>query len=142
LILIPSDLLRKLTEMRIFETEMAEDELAQFLMDLFKAKDIELQGQGDDRPPGKIFIEGERLLILLSCKERVMIDRRVRNDIIILYDVLQAVTVPFPNSSCKKLLLQKTPLSYYPQSCSTKTMSSSSKLLFPTTPQSCSTKMM
>lgn len=51
------DLLSKLTEMRIFETEMAEDELAQFLVDLFKAKEVELttlEGITADRPPGMI----------------------------------------------------------------------------------------
>ena len=44
------DLLAKLTEMRIFETEMAHDELAQFLVDLFKAKETEL---GAPAGPGK-----------------------------------------------------------------------------------------
>lgn len=40
------DLLSKLTEMRIFETQMEEDELAQFLNDLFRAHDHENRGGG------------------------------------------------------------------------------------------------
>jgi len=47
------DLLRKLTEMRIFETEMAEDELAQFLMDMFRSKDEEL-GMSESRAAGTL----------------------------------------------------------------------------------------
>mmetsp|Transcript_24303 Transcript_24303/g.61120 ORF Transcript_24303/g.61120 Transcript_24303/m.61120 type:complete len:425 (+) Transcript_24303:149-1423(+) len=48
------DLLAKLTEMRIFETEMAHDELAQFLVDLFKAKETEL---GAPAGPGMLPVE-------------------------------------------------------------------------------------
>ncbi|CAD7958756.1 unnamed protein product, partial [Amoebophrya sp. A120] len=51
------DLLSKLTELRIFETEMAEDELAQFLVDLFKAKEVELGGSGGERPPGMLPVD-------------------------------------------------------------------------------------
>jgi len=38
------DLLHKLTSLRLLETEMEHDELAQFLMDLFKSKDTEMTG--------------------------------------------------------------------------------------------------
>jgi Ca2+-binding EF-hand superfamily protein len=38
------DLLQKLTSMRLLETELENDELAQYLMDLFKAKDTEMTG--------------------------------------------------------------------------------------------------
>ena len=59
------DLLRKLTEMRIFETEMAEDELAQFLMDLFKAKDVELMNVASEseRAPGTISADDVKELL-------------------------------------------------------------------------------
>merc|ERR1711904_1612 len=38
------DLLHKLTSLRLLETEMEHDELAQFLGDLFKSKDTEMTG--------------------------------------------------------------------------------------------------
>merc|ERR1719409_1557643 len=38
------DLLHKLTSLRLLETEMEHDELAQFLMDLFKSKDTDMTG--------------------------------------------------------------------------------------------------
>merc|ERR1719190_159318 len=38
------DLLQKLTSMRLLETELENDELAQYLMDLFKAKDTDMTG--------------------------------------------------------------------------------------------------
>merc|ERR1712072_707476 len=38
------DLLHKLTSLRLLETEMEHDELAQFLNDLFKSKDTEMTG--------------------------------------------------------------------------------------------------
>jgi len=38
------DLLRKLTSMRLLETELENDELLQYLNDLFKAKDTEMSG--------------------------------------------------------------------------------------------------
>merc|ERR1712232_1393603 len=38
------DLLRKLTSMRLLETELENDELAQYLVDLFKAKDTDMTG--------------------------------------------------------------------------------------------------
>jgi Ca2+-binding EF-hand superfamily protein len=38
------DLLQKLTSMRLLETELENDELGQYLTDLFKAKDTELSG--------------------------------------------------------------------------------------------------
>ncbi|CAD7967817.1 unnamed protein product [Amoebophrya sp. A25] len=48
------DLLAKLTEMHIFETQLENDELGQFLVDLFKAKEVEMQGLC---PPGMLPIE-------------------------------------------------------------------------------------
>merc|ERR1712039_1166725 len=44
------DLLQKLTSLRLLETELENDELAQYLIDLFKAKDTEMTGllQVDD----------------------------------------------------------------------------------------------
>merc|ERR1712224_638831 len=44
------DLLHKFTSLRLLETEMEHDELAQFLSDLFKSKDTEMTGHlhGDD----------------------------------------------------------------------------------------------
>ena len=61
------DLLSKLTEMRIFETEMAEDDLAKFLVELFKARETELEQQEEaeagaaaaaaERPPGMMHID-------------------------------------------------------------------------------------
>eukprot|EP00929_Paragymnodinium_shiwhaense_P120131 TRINITY_DN92014_c0_g1_i1.p1 TRINITY_DN92014_c0_g1~~TRINITY_DN92014_c0_g1_i1.p1 ORF type:complete len:429 (-),score=152.53 TRINITY_DN92014_c0_g1_i1:107-1393(-) len=39
------DLLRKLTSMRLLETELENDELLRYLSDLFKAKDSEMSGQ-------------------------------------------------------------------------------------------------
>merc|ERR1719262_962405 len=38
------DLLQKLTSLRLLETELENDELAQYLLDLFKAKDAEMTG--------------------------------------------------------------------------------------------------
>merc|ERR1712070_426356 len=38
------DLLQKLTSLRLLETELENDELAQYLTDLFKAKDTEMTG--------------------------------------------------------------------------------------------------
>lgn len=38
------DLLQKLTSLRLLETELENDELAQYLTDLFKARDIEMSG--------------------------------------------------------------------------------------------------
>lgn len=38
------DLLQKLTSLRLLETELENDELAQYLMDLFKARDVEMTG--------------------------------------------------------------------------------------------------
>merc|ERR1719261_971982 len=38
------DLLQKLISLRLLETELENDELAQYLMDLFKAKDVEMIG--------------------------------------------------------------------------------------------------
>jgi Ca2+-binding EF-hand superfamily protein len=38
------DLLQKLISMRLLETELENDELGQYLMDLFKAKDVEMVG--------------------------------------------------------------------------------------------------
>mmetsp|Transcript_85861 Transcript_85861/g.243484 ORF Transcript_85861/g.243484 Transcript_85861/m.243484 type:complete len:423 (-) Transcript_85861:123-1391(-) len=38
------DLLQKLTSLRLLETELENDELAQYLIDLFKAKDTEMTG--------------------------------------------------------------------------------------------------
>jgi len=38
------DLLQKLTSLRLLETELENDELAQYLVDLFKAKDTEMTG--------------------------------------------------------------------------------------------------
>merc|ERR1712187_1020632 len=38
------DLLQKLTSMRLLETELENDELGQYLHDLFKAKDTEMLG--------------------------------------------------------------------------------------------------
>merc|ERR1719254_273459 len=38
------DLLQKLTSLRLLETELENDELAQYLLDLFKAKDVEMTG--------------------------------------------------------------------------------------------------
>jgi len=38
------DLLQKLTSLRLLETELENDELAQYLTDLFKARDVEMQG--------------------------------------------------------------------------------------------------
>merc|ERR1711870_17605 len=38
------DLLQKLTSLRLLETELENDELAQYLIDLFKARDIEMTG--------------------------------------------------------------------------------------------------
>lgn len=38
------DLLHKLTQMRLLESEMMENELAQYLMDLFRSKDMNLSG--------------------------------------------------------------------------------------------------
>jgi Ca2+-binding EF-hand superfamily protein len=39
------DLLQKLISLRLLETELENDELGQYLMDLFKAKDIDMAGQ-------------------------------------------------------------------------------------------------
>mmetsp|Transcript_47811 Transcript_47811/g.104080 ORF Transcript_47811/g.104080 Transcript_47811/m.104080 type:complete len:430 (-) Transcript_47811:288-1577(-) len=39
------DLLQKMTSMRLLETELEQDELAQYLQDLFKAKDTEMTGE-------------------------------------------------------------------------------------------------
>merc|ERR1711881_773327 len=38
------DLLHKLTSLRLLETEMEHDELATFLLDLFKSKDVNMEG--------------------------------------------------------------------------------------------------
>jgi len=38
------DLLQKLTSLRLLETELENDELAQYLTDLFKARDVHMQG--------------------------------------------------------------------------------------------------
>eukprot|EP00928_Gymnodinium_smaydae_P061901 TRINITY_DN45871_c0_g1_i1.p1 TRINITY_DN45871_c0_g1~~TRINITY_DN45871_c0_g1_i1.p1 ORF type:complete len:453 (-),score=147.50 TRINITY_DN45871_c0_g1_i1:108-1376(-) len=38
------DLLQKMTSMRLLETELEDDELMQYLSDLFKAKDVEMAG--------------------------------------------------------------------------------------------------
>jgi Ca2+-binding EF-hand superfamily protein len=38
------DLLQKLTSLRLLETELENDELANYLLDLFKAKDVEMTG--------------------------------------------------------------------------------------------------
>merc|ERR1719324_809445 len=38
------DLLQKLTSLRLLETELENDELAQYLTDLFKARDVEMSG--------------------------------------------------------------------------------------------------
>merc|ERR1712113_873928 len=38
------DLLQKLTSLRLLETELENDELAQYLIDLFKAKDFQMTG--------------------------------------------------------------------------------------------------
>merc|ERR1719281_1151020 len=38
------DLLQKLTSLRLLETELENDELAQYLTDLFKARDVEMHG--------------------------------------------------------------------------------------------------
>jgi len=38
------DLLQKLTSLRLLETELENDELAQYLSDLFKARDIQMEG--------------------------------------------------------------------------------------------------
>merc|ERR1719263_717647 len=38
------DLLQKLTSLRLLETELENDELAQYLTDLFKARDVEMMG--------------------------------------------------------------------------------------------------
>merc|ERR1712194_277326 len=38
------DLLQKLTSLRLLETELENDELAQYLVDLFKAKDFQMTG--------------------------------------------------------------------------------------------------
>merc|ERR1711985_24282 len=38
------DLLHKLTSLRLLETEMEHDELASFLLDLFKSKDVNMEG--------------------------------------------------------------------------------------------------
>ena len=59
------DLLRKLTEMRIFETQYQDDDMATFLMDLFRTKDEELSASGQEsgRAAGTIASEDVKSLL-------------------------------------------------------------------------------